>query len=153
MREALAPLQVKRIVVRGIFRRFGVLPLSYGRRGRTVLLAPVVDADGSLLADDVWLALTRTLAALDIRPGVALELRGEVAAYTYNQGDRDYHLRAVRAVRVLESPPPYLTERPDPVAAIRARAESGLKQARTAGDLLAHLQHMLYPVGRSNQGD
>src|SRR5690242_2037362 len=99
MRDALAALEGKRIVVQASYRNAGPPPLSVGGRGKWLLFLGVGTLDGDLLADHLWMPNYRAIAALSLGRGMAVEMAGTVGRYRRADGSEDFNLRNVRRAR------------------------------------------------------
>jgi hypothetical protein len=147
MREALAPLQGRRIAVHGVYRRTGWAPLATRGYRRHALFVGVATPAGTPLADHLWVLQGRALAALNLKPGALVASRGTVVAYERGDGSRDYKLANVRAAMRVEAPPLRTGMEPDVLAALRARAVACDFAAGKARESLTHIQHVAYPTG------
>lgn len=111
MREALAPRATRRGRFSGTFVRLGTKRGWQGRTAQTVLLCDVRDHAGLVVADHVWMALTKSLAVLALQPGDVVFFDARVTLYQkgyrgYREGEEatvswDYKLsRPTRCVKV-----------------------------------------------------
>src|ERR1035437_10344183 len=89
MREALQPYLGQRIRVTAPVQRLGTRIGWTGVKLPTLLVGPVLDADGATLADHLWLHVGRRIAAVAPQPGDMLTLTGRVKPYTRRR--RQYH--------------------------------------------------------------
>jgi hypothetical protein len=89
MREALQPYLGQRITVTAPVQRMGTRIGWTGVKLPTLLVGPVLNADGTELADHLWLHVGRRLAAVAPQPGDTLTLTGRVKPYTRRR--RQYH--------------------------------------------------------------
>ncbi|HVA92413.1 MAG TPA: hypothetical protein VNL71_21530 [Chloroflexota bacterium] len=124
MREALQPYIGQRIRVTAPVQRLGTRIGWTGIKLPTLLVGPVLDADGATLADHLWLHVGRRIAAVAPQPGDVLTLTGRVKPYTRRR--RQYHGTAVRVESdlglayparcavVARAPAPVAQETPDP---------------------------------------
>jgi len=81
MREALAPLEGQRITVTATVMRLGSRLAWTGVKEPTILLGPLHDPAGNVLADHLWFHQGARLAALTPQVGDRLTLTGRVARY------------------------------------------------------------------------
>lgn len=85
MREALRPLEGRRITITGTVAKFGCRPLGFNLYGETVCLEDVIAGDGAPLTDHVWINMGARMEALDIRTGDVVTLTARVRSYTKHQ--------------------------------------------------------------------
>lgn len=82
MRDALQPYIGQRITVTGRVQRFGTRPGWNGSKLPTLLVGPVLDAQGVEITDHLWIRIGQRIALADPQPGNVLTLSGTVRAYT-----------------------------------------------------------------------
>ncbi len=82
MRDALAPYLGQRITVSAPVKRFGTRPGWNGSKLPTLLVGPVLAADGSEITDHLWLHVGQRIALADPQLGDTLILTGRVRPYT-----------------------------------------------------------------------
>ena len=89
MRDALQPYVGQRIQITAPVQRMGTRIGWTGVKLPTILVGPVLDADGAELANHLWLQVGRRIAAVAPQPGDLLTLTGRVKPYTRRR--RQYH--------------------------------------------------------------
>ena len=82
MREALQPYLGQRITVTGRVQRFGTRPGWNGSKLPTLLVGPVLDAQGAEITDHLWIQIGQRIALADPQPGDLFTWTGTVRPYT-----------------------------------------------------------------------
>lgn len=150
-REALAPLEGKRITVQAVYTRTGRVLLGRRPVAKAALFVGMATPDGTLLADHMWITMTRALDALGLRTGALVEMRGTVTSYVRADGTTDYHLSRLRSLQVLDKPPLWPEE--DVLLALRMRGSQAQQSAKRANDLLTHVHRATLPAGQYTGGN
>ena len=94
MREKLKEINRVRARFRGTFEEFGYRT-SGGYRKDMALLRNITDAKGNEMCEHIWLNLTKTVKALDLKRGDLIEFTARVRPYVKGYHDNrrmDYRL-------------------------------------------------------------
>jgi hypothetical protein len=138
MRDALAPFIGQRITVTGRVQRFGTRPGWNGSKLPTLLVGPVLDAQGTEITDHLWIHIGQRIALADPQPGDYFTWTGTVRLYTRR--------------RKPVGPGPALTERdlglayPTRCAVVKAAAIEGVQSIGHDENVLLTAQTIAAPV-------